>query len=355
MARDDKVLPKLLEEYERAPQIYRATRYWSSYQARIFKEIRNLDFGEIESGKYPWLSTFGFGGAPYLRPPGRPSLRPRNLLRNTTRQLAATLLDRGQSWFLPHRLNLDDIYKLAFNRCELLAIKSGAKTPTEINASNFGNPQDGFSVGGNFYTLRFLDYYCRYCFASSVIPFSNPRQIFVEIGSGSGKQIEVLKKILPEAIFLCFDLPIQVYLGHGYLSGVFGEDVVPLAETYKWDSLRNLEQGNIYMFGNWQVPLIRDLEFDVFWNAASFGEMEPDVVQNYLGLVRAHAKWVYLMQARSGKMTGLRRGGVETPQDFAAYCSYLPEYELVKEQESQTALHPLRESGGYFEAVWHRA
>jgi hypothetical protein len=46
------------------------------------------------------------------------------------------------------------------------------------------------------------------------------------------------------------------------------------------------------------MPLLSDLELDVFWNPASFGEMEPDVVENYLGYLKGDCGWIYLLQAR---------------------------------------------------------
>jgi hypothetical protein len=64
------------------------------------------------------------------------------------------------------------------------------------------------------------------------------------------------------------------------------------------------------------MPLLSDLAFDVFWNAASFGEMEPDVVENYLGYLKGDCGWIYLLQARHSKETG-GRTHVREPIEFA--------------------------------------
>jgi hypothetical protein len=48
----------------------------------------------------------------------------------------------------------------------------------------------------------------------------------VEIGSGSGKQAIVLKKVLQEATFLCFNLPLQLFLAYSYTKHVLPDGVV---------------------------------------------------------------------------------------------------------------------------------
>jgi len=52
--------------------------------------------------------------------------------------------------------------------------------------------------------------------------------------------------------------------------------------TLGWTDLSNITPGRVHLLGNWQMPTLREFQFDLFWNAASFGEMEPDVVENYL-------------------------------------------------------------------------
>ena len=110
-------------------------------------------------------------------------------------------------------------------------------------------------------------------------------------------------------------------------------------------------KGRIHFLGNWQFPLLKNLHYDVFWNAASFGEMEPDVVRNYLKYVINNSNHIYLLQARRGKQrTG--KAHVETPISFEAYCNYLQTYELMDNQEVYNAQSRIRHVGGYFEAVW---
>ena len=350
---DLRLLTKLRTKHRAADNIFHATRYWEHYEASIKNEIAALDFSKINSGLYPYLASFGFGSAPYLPRRQRMSLRPRQFAGEIAYEAARWLVVDRKWNVLPYDLNLGDLQNLAFARAELLALKAGALHPGSIEASMFGAPQDVFYVNGKPYTIQFLTYFCRYCFAQSVINFGGD-EVFVELGSGSAMQVEVIKKTLPNSTVLCFDLPTQLFLGYNYICNVFPDVTVDLDDTCDWSDLSRMQKGRIYFFGNWQFPMVRSAKMDVFWNAASFGEMEPHVVKNYLSHVTDKAKSIYLMQARQGKESGLRSGGVVTPQKFEAYCSYLQGYDLVKDQPAERALGVLRDSGGYFEAVWRK-
>lgn len=99
------------------------------------------------------------------------------------------------------------------------------------------------------------------------------------------------------------------------------------------------------------IPVLKNQQFDIFWNAASFGEMEPKVVEHYLSYVLGQCDWVYLLQARHGKER-YANSGVENPITFADYRQMLEGYELVAEQDAYEAHRRMAQSGGYFEGVW---
>jgi hypothetical protein len=132
--------------------------------------------------------------------------------------------------------------------------------------------------------------------------------------------------------------------------------IVGTDETIDWENFSGLQPGKVHMLGSWQVPLVRrGPSPDIFWNAASFGEMEPDVVENYLSYFRGSANWIYLLQARQGKETSGQSTRVGKPTTFDDYCRMLPGYELAEEHDAAGALKRMSASGGYFEAVWRRS
>jgi putative sugar O-methyltransferase len=77
--------------------------------------------------------------------------------------------------------------------------------------------------------MKFLSFYVRYCFAQNNIHLKGDETI-VELGSGSGFQVELLKKVYPNLTVLCFDLPAQLYLCEQYLVNVFGQEEVVSTE-----------------------------------------------------------------------------------------------------------------------------
>ncbi len=339
-------LKDLLQEYRNAPKEFHVTSYWESYQRRTIDTVYSIDLSQLRSGKYPILATFGFNDVIYTYHPNLP------FLKKAIRKFIHRHLIKDKD-ILPYGIKISDIREMAYHHCELSGNLSNAKSISAIEVSTFGSPQDLFEINGKKYSVAFLNYYLRYCFAQKHISFKGD-EIVVELGSGSGYQIEVLKKLYPDITVLCFDLPAQIYLCERYLSQALGEkSIVGTDVTAKWGDISGIKEGRIHCFGNWQIFLLKDLQFDIFWNAASFGEMEPDVVANYLNYIKGNARWIYLLQARHGKKT-TGRTHVKNPITFDDYNALLSGYILREEQDAWQAHKRISASGGYFEGVWIR-
>lgn len=341
-----KQLDELLQAYRNAPQEFQATRYWASYEKRILDAIAALELDQLRSGQYPILRTFGFNDVVFPDYSQFPIWQ-RGMLKWFHRDV---LRNRA---VLPYRLRLSNIQEMAYHHCELVGKLSRAIPVGALEASTFGNPPDLFEMGGRAYTMLFLDYYLRYCFSQKHVGYQGD-EIIVELGSGSGYQVEVLKKLYPRMTILCFDMPAQIFLCEQYLAQALGpENIVGTEVTLRWQDLSGLKKGGVHFLGNWQVPLLRGFRHDVFWNAASFGEMEPAVVANYLSYIKGSAAWIYLLQARHGKETA-GATHVEKPIALDDYRQLLSGYALQEEQDAWRAQKRLSESGGYFESMWSR-
>lgn len=254
---------------------------------------------------------------------------------------------------MPYSLRLSDIREMAYNHCIIQGELAKMTSISEIEVSTFGNPSDCFEINGKKYTMQFLNYYIRLCFAQKNLKLSGTETI-VELGSGSGFQVEILKKVFPELTILCFDLPYPLFLCELYLSKALGEQsVVKSSETLKVNDLNNLRKGKVHFFGNWKFPLLENFKFDVFWNAASFGEMEPDIVKNYLSYVLNNTEAIYLLQARHGKES-TKDSGVVTPIRFDDYNRMFNDFKLLRESDAFEAHRKMTQSGGYFQAVWKK-
>ncbi|OFZ11405.1 MAG: hypothetical protein A3D92_13445 [Bacteroidetes bacterium RIFCSPHIGHO2_02_FULL_44_7] len=337
-------LNSLLEEYHKAPEIFQAGRYWKNYEQKIIAEIEKADFNQLRSGAYSIFGTFGFSESVYHYRSNMPIHL--KLMKKAVRALFIT-----NKSSLPYSLNLKDIREMAYKNCELQGELAKITPISEIETSTFGNPSDLFEINGKKYTMQFLNFYIRLCFAQRQIGLKGTETI-VELGSGSGFQVEVLKKVFPDLTILCFDLPYPLVLCEKYLSKSLGEqNIVESMKTIHWKDLKDVEKGKVHMLGNWQFPLLKEFKFDIFWNAASFGEMEPAIVKNYLSYVLGSCAFVYLLQARNGKESS-KNSGVVTPITFNDYANMLQGYTLVKESDAYEAHRRMSQSGGYFQAVW---
>lgn len=341
---DEQRISNLILDYKNAPKEFQVTQYWAEYEKGVLDILRAINLSELRSGKYPILSTFGFNDSIYNYHPNLPTWK-RLLLKFVHKFI---IRDRS---ILPYKIRSRDIQEMAYQHCNLVSMTTDSLPLSEIEASSFGSPQDLFEINGRKYTVPFLNFFRRYCFAHKHMKLSG-HEVIVELGSGSGYQVEVLKKLYPNLTVLCFDLPAQLYLCESYLrQALIGYSFVGSEETRQWRDLSGLQKGSVHFFGNWQMPLLAGFNFDIFWNAASFGEMEPEVVSNYLSYVKGGTKWIYLLQARHGKET-TGKVQVATPITLDDYKDLLSGYMLCEEQDAWHAHKRMAQSGGYFEGVW---
>ena len=134
--------------------------------------------------------------------------------------------------------------------------------------------------------------------------------------------------------------------------------MVSYRETRELRDIRRPEPGSIYMFGTAKLPELEDLRCDLFWNAASFQEMEPDLVLNYLGFVnRQTRRHVFLQENMHGMHQAARPGehGVLQRTTMEHYRQGLPDFDLVDLREA-IDLQRLRTSSKslYSFSLWHR-
>jgi putative sugar O-methyltransferase len=210
--------------------------------------------------------------------------------------------------------------------------KNNARPLSALDASTVGNPEDLFYFEGHAYTTSLLDYYLYYAYCCRHLAFDSIRSV-MELGSGSGKQVEVIRRLHPHLCFYLFDIPPQLYVCEQYLSTVFPGSVVSYRQTREWLEAPAPEEGKIYICGTWKLPQVRNLRCDLFWNSASFQEMEPDLVLNYLSFVnRLTGRFVFLEELMAGhQVVAPRKGehGVLAPTTLVHYRQGLADFEMV--------------------------
>lgn len=335
---DPELLKLMLDDMEVADPLYKPTNFWAVSNDLLIREIEQAGLLDFRSRKKNRLGGFGATDC-------KSNLISLDLKK--LRYVNNRLIRRLPGWsgflerisnYLANAINRrcdfqdDDIYRMCWQFCHELGTKSTfAKPLSGLSESRMGNPEEYFSTPeGNIYTIRFLTYYLRYAFVSKNLDFDNVRT-FVELGSGAGRQIEILKKLHPNTTYLLFDIAPQIYIAERYLDSVFPGEVVSYRQTRSLKDLENLEKGKIYVFGSWQFPLLKGTEIDVFWNAASMQEMEPDVVGNYLSIVDQCAINVFIEAVMHGHHIARRPGepGVLKKTTIDDYQNGLSRFRMV--------------------------
>jgi len=218
-----------------------------------------------------------------------------------------------------------------------------------------GSPEGVFSINGKFYTTRLLYYYIHYAYCCKYVDF-NTIDTIMELGAGAGNQIGVIKRLHPHITFYVFDIAPQLYVCQQYLSALFPDSVISYRQTRTMNELPEEQAGKIFIFGNWKISELAGLSYDLFWNSASFQEMEPNIVSNYLEYVNQQTKkYVYLFERMQGQPRARREGsqGVLEPTTFEHYKLGLKDFQL--QDMSNANIIMLEDyAKGYSFSFWRR-
>lgn len=350
LSNDIDLLKLMMADLSRAEAIYKATSYWAYYEPLIVNELIKVGlknfrrrqssnshaFTYSETRPLWWqvnLDGFRILSNKYSRQiPGW-----RNWLHFLSASISKFL--GALPSFYAYNASLEDLQLLTYEYVKSMGSQRGAKPITYLETSLFGNPEDLFYVENKPYTVPFLKYYWRYSFAAQYVNFDEAK-IYVELGSGAGEQAEVISKLHPNMAILLFDIPPQIYVAEQYLRSVFPDRVVSYRETRDIQNLKSIEAGKIYIFPNWKIPILKGNNIDLFWNARSLSETEPEVMASYLEIVINCAQHIYLNQILGGAtLQGAQSGpGVEKRIHWEDYEDLLaPSYQLL---ERSPALYP---------------
>ncbi len=330
---DDITLLKLMmEDHKAAPPLFQATAFWKRYERLFLPELYKKGLHDFRRRKNSVLASFGATDALSLRPIGFQWL---------------------ERWLSPSLQ--DDFYFLAAEFTRLYGRQTGARAIEELIPSLVGNPQNVLNISGRPYPISILNYYLRYAYCCQFINFDTIR-VVCELGSGSGKQIEVLKKLHPGLSFLIFDIPPQLYVCEQYLKAVFPNDVISYRETKGLSDISSPSTGKIYIFGSYKFPILESVKTDLFWNAASLQEIEPEMAKHYLSFVNRSAKALYLHEWMSGVRQKGKKGLIIT-----RVCeTQLKHYEEALTNFKRIDLSPayilpkMRRSENYKDSFWTR-
>jgi putative sugar O-methyltransferase len=352
--RDDaQLLDAMLAELERAPAIYHAAPGWKVALDALTLALR--DHGLATFRSWPESSGFNSDTHPYWRVIS--NLRKYSVdddVMAAVYGMQRLVMGYPDIAFLPYRISLTDLRQLALARCDSYRRECGARSVRELDFEGSASSPDAFVAEGKTYTVGALSYYLRYAYLSQFVPFDAIESV-VELGSGDGRQAEIIKKFHPHVTYYMVDIPPVIYVGGQCMEAAFPHDYVAF-DRHAHEGPVELPPRTIGPFGNWQLDRLRPSGSTLFISCASLGEMHRDAVANYLRLAGEFADWVYLMQVMEGRQPVA--GAFVASADVISLDDYVaalgPAYELLDRMPAMDVFGPMRDDFTYENAVWQR-
>jgi putative sugar O-methyltransferase len=356
---DPTLLDSLFHDMESSSELWKPTNYWEVEEKFLMPTIRREGIAHFRSSYNSAFITFGVTSVPQI-------LTRAFVPKNTTRKIflkVLRMLGLDELVFKGHIEEHARTFAAFQNTCFQLVLQCDPdKEILTIADSGLANPRDLFSPEGHKereYTISFLRYFWQYLWLKRFIDFKRIKMI-MELGSGYGGQAEVLCKLHPHIKYIICDIPPQVYIAEQYLKSCFPGEVMSYSQTAGQNSIdiTQLRSKRIMVLAPWQIERIVG-KVDLFWNSASFQEMEPNIVRNYVRLIQPlTSKYAYLLQLPAGQSIAREKGeryGVLTQTTLEHYIKFFDEFELIQQEDAFifTGIRYLFCSG-YSNMLFHR-
>ena len=334
---DSNTLIAMVEDMSSSDKIYQPTNYWAPYCESILNSLRQHGLHNIRRRDPKLFGTFGATDvAPRFQSPDCYSGDSSNYEVYLAVVGALNTIWEAGGPVGPDWTTLSDYFDMCRIVADANGTRSGVKVASSIGFSRYGNPL-GFDDQGLFCSFNALYYYHFACFAARSVGLKEADTV-VEIGSGYGGQAEVLKALFPDLTIVLLDLAPQLYVAERFLSATFPDAVIPYKNTRpsSWDG--KLTPGHIHFLSPCDIERLAPTGRVLFWNSASFGEMEPETVINYGRNVSRFAHSLYLMQYFSGKPPNQAgAGGVLVSSDMAVYEAAFSDFQRTTTEKAVRA------------------
>jgi hypothetical protein len=259
---DLQLLDLMMEDQEKQPGIYRPGPYWERYQTEIAGAIRRYGLRGFRSR--PAISKpFADGNEnPEWRWTGATGLLKR-LARPLMSDYAAAY--RKSSYWRDHWEG--KFYSTLGLDTDIETLREGGRA-LSIN----GTPTAEIYILAQLRVRHFS--------------IGKVRSLF-EIGGGFGALPHLMAAKHGTTQIIYLDIPPILYVGTQYLRSFYPDWVVDYRDTRNDTTIRfQGDAPQILCLAPWQIDRL-DAHVEMFWNAASFSEMTPEIVRNYAAKVSA--------------------------------------------------------------------
>jgi putative sugar O-methyltransferase len=318
-------LDRAREDMRAQCELYRPSVFWDDASSRIVAELGTfgLDrFRSMPSALGLFVPTYGVPGSGFFE---EQSSGLRDWFRSKFPE--AEKPQRALDQFLRGYMSALSDYRV------LLAADDPSRVAYLHNFSegSVGNPVEQFEFDDRQISRSSLNYLLGLALLKKHLEGSMPRTV-LEIGGGFGTLGEVLSNAAIDGLrYIDVDIPPTSFVAQHYLSKLLGkESVATYTQTADKPSIDILSLPQASVLCSWQIERLQG-QVDLFVNFISFQEMEPHIVENYLGHVsRLGTRWILLRNLREGKQ--LRKHGQIGVNEAILgedYLAMLPEYKLV--------------------------
>jgi len=320
-------LTRAREDMQAQSELYRPTIFWDEVSLRIVAELCTHGVEHLRSlpsAPYFFAPTYGPPGSGFTKEQSEGLL---GWLRQGLPEANKSQLALDQ--FLTGEMSALTDYRV------LLAADDPRSLPHlhTFSESSFGEPLEHFEFDGRRFSRSSLNYLLGLAMLKKHLDGDVPR-IVMEIGGGFGTLGEVLSGAGIDGLrYIDIDIPPMNFVAQHYLSEVLGKNnVATYVQTRDQLSIEISLLPQASVLCSWQIERLQG-KVDLFVNFISFQEMEPQIVNNYLGHVaRLGVRWVLLRNIREGMIvrTDSNSFGVHTPILSDDYPAMLPGYELIE-------------------------
>jgi len=309
MKDDMELLNLMIDDSKSIDSIYKPTNYWIKLEKPFINELKNNTLQDFRRRNLPILKFLSDRDLlPVTALPDNPKGIVNKIIYFI---LKSTITNRKLNMLIKKLVSnysgvtIMDTNMLCYELAKEYGKSNSARPIEDFSASLVGNPENVFYVDDRPYTLSILHCYCQYAYCCNFMKFDSVKSL-TEIGGGFGKQIELFKKLFPNMTFYLFDIVPTLYVCEQYLKSVFPDSIVSYRETREMKTIPDDPQGKIFVFGNWKIAEIENLNYDMFFNSASFQEVEPKEALNYLKMINQQTnKYVFLHERMKGTTEGM--------------------------------------------------
>jgi putative sugar O-methyltransferase len=326
MMNDYEELDLAREAMRKQSELYRPSVFWDEASSRLVEELRAVGvarFRSMQTALGFFVPTYGVPGNGFSQEQSGAVLESFH-----DRFADAKKPQLALSQFLSGQLSALSDYRV------LLAADDPQALPHlhRFSESQFGDPPEHFEFDGRRFSRSSLNYLLGLALLKRHLKGDVIRTV-LEIGGGFGTLGEILCAAGIEGMrYVDIDIPPTSFVAQHYLGKVLGHsNVGTYAQTAGSTSIDIASLPAASVLCSWQIEKLKG-QVDLFVNFISFQEMEPHIVENYLGHVnRLETRWILLRNLREGKQ--LRKQGsvgVERAILGDDYLAMLPEYRLVE-------------------------